>query len=86
MKKIYKYTLEVTDTQTLEMPNGSKLLTIQNQNNDIVLWVECDPNAKPTKYNFLIVGTGFEVPLLSNVQTYIGTVQIRSLVWHIYVY
>lgn len=86
MKKIYKYTLEVTDTQTLEMPNGSKLLTIQNQNNDIVLWVECDPNAKLVNYNFLIIGTGFELPLLSNQQDYLDTVQIGRLVWHIYSY
>lgn len=32
MKKIYKYRIEVTDDQNIEMPVGAKILTVQTQN------------------------------------------------------
>lgn len=31
MKKIYKYRIEVTDDQNIEMPVGAKILTVQTQ-------------------------------------------------------
>jgi len=32
MKTIWKYTLEITDQQFVEVPDGSELLTVQMQN------------------------------------------------------
>lgn len=36
---IYKFQLEVTDVQDIEMPHGSILLSVQTQNEKPCLWV-----------------------------------------------
>lgn len=43
-QRIYKYELQVTDNQNIMLPIGSKILTVQNQNEKACLWALVDPN------------------------------------------
>jgi hypothetical protein len=82
MKTIYKYTLKMTDSQTISMPIGAKILSVQNQNHTVTLWAEVE-DALPTEDRiFFVVGTGMPIP--SNPLNYIGTVQTYAFVWHIF--
>jgi hypothetical protein len=41
--KIFKYNLEVTDEQTLKLPPGSRVLSVINQRDNIVLYAFVHP-------------------------------------------
>jgi hypothetical protein len=49
MKKIFKYKLEAVDEQILELPRGSKILSVEEQNGDIVLYALVDSDAESSK-------------------------------------
>lgn len=82
--KIYKYTLKVVEEQTISLPKGAIILTVQAQNSFFIsLWAIVDPNMQDKEYvTFEIIGTGNEISLRPRV--YISTVQMGILVWHIF--
>lgn len=84
--RIWKWTLEIVDYQTLEMPIDSKILCVQMQGLSLQLWAICDEEALKEERYFVIYGTGN--PLSDNnwAENYIGTVQDSngSLVWHVF--
>lgn len=86
MLTIYKYKLEVADLQEVYMPQGAGVLDVQNQNGEICLWAEVDTEAVEVKHTFAVFGTGQELtkPYENCQAMYCGTVQVRSLVWHVY--
>lgn len=71
MRKIYKYEIE----QTIEMPVGAEILTIQLQHDIPNLWavVDTEIEEKETR-NFAIVGTGHAME--DGDMKYIGTFQL----------
>jgi hypothetical protein len=82
VKTIWKYTLDLTDVQIVEMPYGATILTAQMQGQDINLWAEVEPDHyKKTRWIW-ICDTGNPVP--DKVLKYISTVQMDRFVWHIY--
>lgn len=91
MHTIYKYPIEVTDVQYIEMPEGAKILTVQVQP-DVgpCLWAEVESTNKLAKRRIIVYGTGN--PFLPDrdgtavVRHYIGTFMMRQgrLVWHVY--
>ena len=88
MYEIWKYKLVVSDTQFIDMPINSKVLSIQSQNNIITMWVMVDPEAKMAKRLFHVFGTGHEVRIEYPEDKYIGTILMApngyNLVWHIF--
>ena len=98
MKKIFKYTLEITDRQEIEMQDGEWLdiLCVKEQNGNICLWAIVDPSAPMAKRKFAIYGTGHPMPddlsdhaYLGTVQTYIvegncGGKNTTEFVWHVF--
>lgn len=87
MRSIYKYTLRVTDEQEIEMPRGARILSVQNQREDICVWVDVDVDATPTIRIFSVYGTGHELPGdISLTGKFLGSVQLSggSLVFHVY--
>ena len=89
MKTIWKYKLEVTDSQTIEVPKGGKILCVQTQDGIPFLWIEVDSDLPSVPRYFEIFGTGHEIRYDMAVQReYIGTFQMRSgtLVFHVYEY
>ena len=83
MKKIFKYQLETTDIQQVEMPQGAEILCIKTQNETPCIWALVETNATVTKRIFEIIGTGFNITENDN-RKYIGTYQLNggSLVFH----
>ena len=83
LKKIFKYQLETTDVQQLEMPQGAEILCIQTQNGIPCIWALVEPNATVTKRAFEIFGTNCNVPENAK-RKYVGTYQLNNggLVFH----
>ena len=44
MRAIWKYILDITDTQCLDMPDGAMTLCVQMQGETLCLWAVVDPN------------------------------------------
>ena len=82
-KTIWKFTLNTTDVQQVEMPAYSEILCIQTQNETPCIWALIDPENEPVKRTFEIFGTGHNIPSNSK-RNYIGTYQLMggSLAFH----
>ena len=85
MKKIYKYPIEITDNQIVEMPVGAKILTVQIQNGVPCIWAMVDPEAEKEKVHIRVHGTGHNVPDSDRLE-YINSIQMRGgvLVFHVF--
>ena len=84
MKSIWKFGLEVTDEQTVEMPVGAKPLSVQVQHGTPCLWALVDTKAPKQKRIVQIFGTGHPV---ANEGDYVGTFQTEggALVFHTFI-
>ena len=84
---VYKYHLEIEDEQVVLLPTGSRILTVQQQNNNIFLWALVNPTS-PNKQAFTIRihGTGHAISDSDELE-YINTVQLYGgkLVFHVFV-
>jgi hypothetical protein len=85
MKTIYKYKLELRDSQEIAIPYYHKVRHVGLQNGDITLWAEIDTNdlisAIVNTETFHVVGTGQKV---EPHWVYIGTCVGPVFVWHVY--
>ena len=84
MKTIWKYKLQTTDYQEVEMPSGATILTVQTQNGEPCIWCLCNPNNLKQFRGIRIIGTGHEKGYIEG--SYIGTYQLHSyqLVFHVF--
>lgn len=80
MRTIHKFSLRIEDRQGVMLPAGAKLLTVQEQNGVLCLWAEVETLAPLEAVEFAVYGTG----LPCDGGQYIGTAQVRGLVWHVY--
>lgn len=79
---IFKYPLNQEINQ-LHLPTGSKILCVQPQNNIPTLWIMHNVSAVGNELRtFSLIATG-EIFFRSELDSYIGTVQINGLVWHV---
>lgn len=88
-QRIFKFPLEITDKQNIQIPKGSEILTVQTQDGMPCLWALVDQKRETEPRNIEIYGTGH--PVLSDLGTsrkYIATFQMRggSLVFHVFEY
>jgi len=81
--KIFKYKLNVTSTQTIQMPLAANIRSIQPMNGELCLWAEVNPTNPLVDYVFDIYGTGHEIELYDG-RKYHGTVIMGPMVWHIF--
>lgn len=83
MNTIWKYTLSPQNTQ-VEMPRGSRVLTVAGQNDEICLWAQVDTEAPKHVRKYVIVGTGHSIP--EGDMRYVGTAHLYTgqLVLHIF--
>lgn len=84
---IWKFILETTDNQKIEMPKGSVILTVQNQHNSLCMWVLVDREAEKETRHFEVFGTGHPIKHDATMnRKYIGTYQLQggSLVFHVF--
>lgn len=89
MKTIYKYSLQVAETQLIDMPQDSKLLCVQIQSGIPCIWAIVDPEKPMRTRKIIMGGTGTHDPLQFELDqreaAYIGTVQVGRYVWHYFV-
>jgi L-2-hydroxyglutarate oxidase LhgO len=78
MKRIYKYTLELTDNQIVEVPIGSRILSVKSQNESLVVYILIEYTATTNmRYEFLIHGTGHYADDVANA-TFIDSVMFKD--------
>lgn len=87
MQAIWKFPLQCADKNVVEMPRGSQVLCVQNQNEVPCLWAlvpDVTPECVTVARTFTIYGTGHQHELISG--GYVGTFQLRggSLVFHVF--
>ena len=88
-KQIWKYEIVTTNTQSLTIPYGAEILTIQDQKGTLCMWVLVDPNEEKEKRVFEVFGTGQDIHYdLGVSRKYIGTYQERAghLIFHLFEY
>jgi hypothetical protein len=85
MRSIFKYPIQITDVQTLSMPEAAEILTVQIQDGVPCLWAIVDTQVVNQERVIEVFGTGR--PLHQDMgisRVYIGTVQERPFVWHVF--
>jgi hypothetical protein len=88
MKKVFKYSVEVKDVITVELPMHAKPLHFNVPNPDdpkaqLFLWALVDPSKPLVKYKFRMAGTGHPIDTCGE---YINTVILLrgTLVFHFF--
>ncbi len=83
MKVIYKFPLDITDSQKVMLPSDFEILKIGFQGLTLMLWALVDPQCRVTWRTITIVGTGHEFD--PGHKSYIDTVFMGDFVWHVFV-
>lgn len=88
MNKIYKYKVENVDQQTIEIRLPARILSVMEQDDDIVLYSIVDDNKDvPTiPVDILVIGTGDLVEDHIGLYTFLGTVKLfdNKEIWHVF--
>ena len=82
MKTIWKYTLNITDHQAINIPINEELLSVQIQHGQPQLWALVDPEEERSEVFIRIYGTGHSIDQ-ENLE-YIDTFQAGPLVFHVF--
>ena len=86
MRKIFKYPLEVTDYQTIEVKSPAILLSVAEQNNGIVMYAIIDDLEFEIPVDVRIIETGH--PIKDDIENYkfLGSVQLTNgrLMFHVF--
>jgi hypothetical protein len=88
MKKIFRYVLEVIESQTFDIPLPAIVLSVAEQGVHIVLYAMADDGEDiPTEsIDILIKETGHPIQQNIGLYTFIGTVKLfnRNLAFHVF--
>ncbi len=90
MTIIYKYRLDIVDEQRVEMPIDSTILSVHNQDNQVMMWAKVGAivqgNVPMHWVTIGIFGTGQELPDDIEDAVFLGTVLTGNgqLVWHVW--
>lgn len=81
---IWKFKLDITDTQELVMPEGAIFLSAAEQFGEICLWAQVDERRPLSKRRVHVYGTGN--PMTTIPTRFLATVVTRGghLVWHVF--
>lgn len=85
MKRIYKYLVEIQDEQTIYLPIGAQILSVQVQNGKPYIWACVRLDVEIEARRFRLYGTGHNIEG-ENVLKYLGTFQLLGgrLVYHLF--
>lgn len=85
MKRIFKYILDASDNQVIEIPSET-ILSVEEQNEKIVVYAIVDTDIEPIKYEFGINGTGNSITFEIEYFKFLGTVKMYngSLMFHVF--
>lgn len=80
---IWKFPLQVTREQTIQLEPAARILCVQMQDGVPCLWAMVDPEAQSFPRTIVCYGTGAHIRE-KNLLTYIDTVQDGPYVWHFF--
>ena len=87
---IYKYHLDLSKIDSdaliqIDTPSTFKVLSVQPQGDDLMMWAMVSPDGQITRHYFEIIGTGHTIQRRPYTKRhYHGTVQMpNGLVWHV---
>jgi len=83
--QVWKYSLDVTDRQDIEMPAGAIPLHVGVQRGVVCVWCEVDPTMPKVPTQVRIVGTGHAFEK-DRQEKHVGTFELDngSLIFHVY--
>lgn len=86
MKTIHKFELLLQEKNTVKMPAGGQILSVQSQRDGIKIWALVNTSAPMETRLFEIIGTGQSIQDLTSMlkRIYIGTAQMGPMVWHVF--
>lgn len=85
IKKVFKYQLKIQTEQEIELPLHSRVLSVKNQRNSIVLYAEVREDIKETKkIKVFLVCTGDRVP--SEATLFLDTILLNDGIYVLHVY
>lgn len=82
---IWKFPLQLKDTQTIEMPFGAEIICVQVQHDAITLWAIVEEKNTDTEDRTIeVYGTGH--PMTNHHRDYIGTIQFQGggFIFHVF--
>ncbi len=84
--RIWKWTLQVTDLQQVQMPRGAQVLSVQTQGGAPQLWALVDEKAPAEPRTFATYATGNPMPEVADYGRFVGTYQMHggALVFHVF--
>ncbi len=86
MISVWKYPLEITDVQTIRLPDGAVPLAAQMQGQTLCMWVKVDTNQDllVNEWKVYIHGTGHKI--INPKAHYVDTFQLHGggLVFHVF--
>lgn len=82
---IWKFVLEISDIQEIQMPGGADILSVAEQDGRLCLWALVDPGAIRECRKVWIIVTGNPFPEAVELH-FIGTVPMHggALIWHVF--
>lgn len=85
--KVLKYELEITSSQMIDMPIGSRIISAKEQRGKLCIWALSDLRCSNKSKEIKIVGTGHDIDydIGEYYFNFVDTVVMSDgLVWHIF--
>ena len=76
-RRIFKYPVEIRDHFGLDLPRGARVLSVQVQRDEPMMWALVDPDAPSERAMFRVIGTGHPIDDPPETLDYVGTFQIH---------
>lgn len=84
--RIWKYHLAPSGETRIDMPEGARVLAVQNQQETLCLWAVVDPTARKHTRSFHVELTGFDIGVEAERGAYLGTVQFNDGAYVVHVF
>ncbi len=86
MQNVFKYTIPMEDYFSLDLPEGAKILTVQEQHGGAQIWALVNPDNPTETRNFRLAGTGHPIKESPDTLNYVGTFQLAggSFIGHVF--
>jgi hypothetical protein len=83
---IWKYTLHAEDVQNVAMPTGARILSVEEQGGEIVMYALVNVNGDEEMRTVWTLGTGHPASHLPEDAPFVGTVKLRGglLMFHVF--
>jgi len=80
--RVLKFPLAVESVQYIKLHDAAQILSVQVQDDAICLWALCPDMESTHERRIQIFGTGHDMP--ADTGLFVGTVQQRGYVWHVF--